>query len=85
MTKDWLKEYAPRTPSELVLQKPKLDQLNAWLKRASTWVGMVRSCSVPLFYHFLRWVWEIKSFWVSSYCIQQMIFNPLHSHTYDCV
>jgi len=43
MTKDWLKEYAPRTPSDLVLQKPKLDQLNAWLQRASTWIGMVRS------------------------------------------
>lgn len=48
MTKDWLKEYAPRTSSDLVLQKPKLDQLNAWLQRASTWVGMVRSCSIHL-------------------------------------
>ena len=52
VTKNWLKEYAPRTPSDLVLQKPKLDQLNAWLQRASTWVGMVRSCSVHLFYFF---------------------------------
>lgn len=85
MTKDWLKEYTPRTPSDLVLQKPKLDQLNAWLQSASTWVGMVRSCSGHLFYHFFKWVWEIESIWVSAYCIQQMIFNPFHSHTYDCV
>lgn len=85
MTKDWLKEYAPRTPSDLVLQKPKLDQLNAWLQRTSTGVGMVRSCSGHLLYHFFKWVWEIKRLWVSACCIQQMIFNPLHSHTCDCV
>ncbi|XP_069693790.1 cell cycle checkpoint protein RAD17-like [Periplaneta americana] len=29
--KDWLKEYSPKNPSELVLQKPKLDQLNEWI------------------------------------------------------
>ncbi|GFG39464.1 hypothetical protein Cfor_08413 [Coptotermes formosanus] len=40
MTKDWLKEYAPKIPSELVLQKPKLDQLNAWLQIATKRVGM---------------------------------------------
>jgi hypothetical protein len=59
MTKDWLKEYVPKTPSDLVLQKPKLDQLNAWLQIASKRVGMVRSCSVPLFYCFLNCVWKI--------------------------
>jgi hypothetical protein len=64
MTKDWLKEYAPRTPSDLVLQKPKLDQLNAWLQRTSTRVGMVRSCTVLLLYHFLKLVWLIKGLWV---------------------
>jgi hypothetical protein len=41
-TKDWLKEYAPKTPSDLVLQKPKLDQLNSWLQKASKLVGEVR-------------------------------------------
>ncbi|XP_021915131.1 cell cycle checkpoint protein RAD17 isoform X2 [Zootermopsis nevadensis] len=39
MTKDWLKEYAPKTPSDLVVQKPKLDQLNSWLQKASKVVG----------------------------------------------
>lgn len=42
MTKDWLKEYAPKTPSDLVVQKPKLDQLNSWLQKASKVVGEVR-------------------------------------------
>lgn len=69
MTKDWLKEYAPRTPSDLVLQKPKLDQLTAWLQRTSTRVGMVRSYTVLLLHHFLKWVWEIKGLWVSACCI----------------
>jgi hypothetical protein len=54
MTKDWLKEYAPRAPSDLVLQKPKLDQLNAWLQRTSTRVGMVRSCTLLLLPHFFN-------------------------------
>jgi hypothetical protein len=30
-------------------------------------------------------VWEIKGLWMSAYCIQQMIFNPLQPHTCDCV
>jgi hypothetical protein len=41
MTKDWLKEYAPKTPSDLVIQKPKLDQLNTWLQKASKIDGEV--------------------------------------------
>jgi hypothetical protein len=42
MTKDWLKEFAPKTPSDLVVPKPKLDQLNSWLQKASKIVGEVR-------------------------------------------
>jgi hypothetical protein len=42
MTKDWLKEFAPKAPSDLVLSKPKLDQLNSWLKKASKIAGEVR-------------------------------------------
>ncbi|PNF18130.1 hypothetical protein B7P43_G02620 [Cryptotermes secundus] len=39
MTKDWLKEFAPKTPSDLLVSKPKLDQLNSWLQKASKTVG----------------------------------------------
>lgn len=39
VTKDWLKEFAPKTPSDLVVPKPKLDQLNSWLQKASKIVG----------------------------------------------
>jgi hypothetical protein len=49
MTKDWLKEFAPKTPSDLVLPKPRLDQLNSWLQKASKIVGEVRWCSVSFF------------------------------------
>jgi hypothetical protein len=42
VTKDWLKEYAPKTPCDLVIQKPKLDQLNSWLQKTSKMVGEVR-------------------------------------------
>lgn len=42
MTKDWLKEFAPKTLSDLVVPKPKLDQLNSWLQKASKTVGEVR-------------------------------------------
>lgn len=42
MTKDWLKEFAPKAPSDLVLSKPKLDQLNSWLQEAIKIVGEVR-------------------------------------------
>jgi hypothetical protein len=44
MAKDWLKEFTPKTPSDLVLQKPKLDELNLWLQKASKCVGEVRWC-----------------------------------------
>jgi hypothetical protein len=71
MTKDWLKEYAPKIPSELVLQKPKLDQLNAWLQIATKRVGMVRPCAIPLFYHCLNWVWKL--------CEGSLSFSLLHT------
>jgi hypothetical protein len=48
MTKDWLKDFAPKVPSDLVLSKPKLDQLNSWLQKASKVLGEVRWLSVLL-------------------------------------
>jgi hypothetical protein len=83
ITKDWLQEYAPKTPADLVLQKPKLDQLNAWLQIASKRVGTVKSCPAPLFYHFINWVWKILEGTLGfSLLHKELVFNPLHSCTY---
>jgi hypothetical protein len=50
MTNDWLKEFAPKAPCDLVLSKPKLDQLNSWLQEAIKIVGEVRSCSALILF-----------------------------------